>query len=292
MNDKLAVMSGRAAAIYFKSPLSDFYLNFNQLPGRIENPESFILASLTYHGVSVEGQPFPVVASRFQNGRTCFSQAGQLGCDLPLSLWDALCGLSGLDCVQPHLQVPALSMLCDASAQQHESVVDAERKVCRANLAAHLSSKITITNTTWRTFSSKFDEQVDEWTVTEVGCPCYFDREARENMCACCQKDAVSCGAERSHRCVPRGRGDLCALEDDKRPTAARSNSSYLMRQQRTQHMQHMQRKQQQGVQQQQVETTRLEAAGWKYTPGRLQDQALDKPGSYSQMHRVPGGSH
>ena len=113
-------------------------------------------------------------------------------------------------------------MLCDASAQQHESVVDAERKVCRANLAAHLSSKVTITNTTWRTFSSKFDEQVDEWTVTEVGCPCYFDREARENMCACCQKDAVSCGAERSHRCVPRGRGDLCALEDDKRPTAAR----------------------------------------------------------------------
>jgi hypothetical protein len=51
----------------------------------------------------------------------------------------------------------------------------------------------------------------DDYTRSETGCPCWWDKGGGED-CACCKEDMVQCDQANKKRCVPKGKGFLCSL--------------------------------------------------------------------------------
>jgi hypothetical protein len=50
----------------------------------------------------------------------------------------------------------------------------------------------------------------DQYTLSETGCPCWWDTEIGGTGCACCKDTMVQCAEKHKHRCVPKGKGRLC----------------------------------------------------------------------------------
>lgn len=56
--------------------------------------------------------------------------------------------------------------------------------------------------------------QVDQWTLSERGCPCHWD-PSHQRACACCQRYGCQCGRENPNQCVQCGSPHHCGQKED-----------------------------------------------------------------------------